>query len=340
MPAAPSRSIGLAYLATSHPHFAGRADSLKTIPGVKVIGVHDRDRERAAAAAAKYGGRVDSARSLLADPAVEYVLIEGENGENLDLALACAAARKPFLVDKPGAPNPDGVRKLKAAVDEAKVFAQVGYHMRYSPVVAPVERIFREKLLGEISLVRFHASTPAGALRDFWFTRPEDMGGLVFLDSCHVLDLAVSLLGRPTTTKAEIAKYEDGGHIFEDAAAVIFRFGKRTLGTMGLTGWEANWWVETWDMAFFGTEGTLYLGIHPPWYRLYLKEARGEGYLRGWNEFSEPTFPGERNYLYEQEDVVARIARGEKTPRVTVDHALAVVETIDEIYRAAGGAPR
>lgn len=333
------KPIGMAFLATSHPHFAGRADSLKAIPGVRFVGVHDRDRDRAAAAAAKLGARVDSAEKLVADPAVEYVLIEGENGENLDLALLCAAARKPFLVDKPGGPDLAAVRKLKAAVDAAGVFAQVGYHMRYSPVYAPVERIFRERMLGDLSLVRFHASTPAGALRDFWFTRPEDMGGLVFLDSCHVLDFAISLIGRPTSVKAEIMKYADGGHIFEDAAAVLFRFGERTLGTLGLTGWEANNWVETWDMAFFGTEGTLYLGIHPPWFRLYLKEATGP-YLRGWNEFSDPTFPGERNYLFEQEDVIARLRRGEKTPRVGVDHAVTVVEVIDEIYRSAGGAPR
>lgn len=339
MPPQNRKPIGMAFLATSHPHFAGRAESLKTIPDVRFVGVYDRDRDRAAAAAAKYGTRAASVESLLADPAVDYVLIEGENGENLDLALRCAAARKPFLVDKPGAPDLAGMRRLKAAVDAAPVFAQVGYHMRYSPVMAPVERIFREKMLGELSLVRFHASTPAGALRDFWFTRPEDMGGLVFLDSCHVLDIAITLLGRPTSVKADIVKYEDGGHVFEDAAAVLFRFGKRTLGTLGLTGWEANNWVETWDMAFFGTEGTLYLGIHPPWFRLYLKEAKGP-YLRGWNEYGEPTFPGERNYLYEQEDVLERIRRGEKSPRVTVDHAVTVVEVIDEIYRSAGGAPR
>jgi predicted dehydrogenase len=331
----------MAFLATSHPHFAGRAESLRTMapPGVRFVGVYDRDRSRAEAAAARYGARVDTVDALLADPAVEYVLIEGENGENLELALRCAAAKKPFLVDKPGAPDLAGARRLKAAIDKSGVFAQVGYHMRYSPVVAPALRIFREKMLGELSLVRFHASTPAFALRDFWFTRPEDMGGLVFLDSCHVLDIAISLLGRPTSVKADIVKYDDGGHVFEDAAAVLFRFGKRTLGTMGLTGWEANNWVETWDMAFFGAEGTLYLGIHPPWFRLYLKEPKGP-YLRGWNEYSEPSFPGERNYLFEQEDVLDRIRRGERTPLVTADHALTVVEVIDEIYRSAEGAPK
>ncbi len=333
------RPIGIAFLATSHPHFAGRADSLREIAGVRVVGVFDRDRARAEAAAARYGGRVESAESLLADPAVDYVLIEGENGENLDLALRAAAAKKAFVVDKPGAPDLAGARKLADAARRAGTFAQVGYHMRYSPAFEPARRIVSEGLLGDLSLVRFHASTPAGALRDFWFTRPEDMGGLVFLDACHVLDLAIALLGRPTRVKAEIVKYEDGGHVFEDAAAVIFRFGKRTLGTLGLTGWEANAWVETWDMAFFGTEGTLTLGIHPPWYRLYLKEPKGS-YPRGWSEWRDPAFPGERNYLFEQEDVLARLRRGETAARVGVDHAVTIVEVVDEIYRSAGGAPR
>jgi predicted dehydrogenase len=338
-PPGEKRRINVAYLATSHPHFEGRAESLAKIEGVSCAGVFDRDRARAERAASRYGGRVALPDEILKDPAVDYVVIEGENGENLDLALRCAAARKPFLVDKPGAPDLAGVRRLAAAVREAGVFAQVGYHMRYSPAFAPVERIVREGLLGPISLARFHASTPAGALRDFWFTRPEDMGGLVFLDACHVLDWAITLLGPPASVRAEIAKYDDGGHLFEDAAAVLMRFGERTLATLGLTGWEANGWVETWDMAFFGTEGTLYAGIHPPWFRLYMKEARG-GFLRGWNEFSEPTFPGERNYLLEQEDVIDRLRRGEAAPRVSADHAVAVVESIDAIYRSAGGAPR
>src|SRR5262249_55004646 len=283
MPVAAPAPLGVAFLATSHPHFAGRSDALKSFPDVRFVGVYDRDAARATEVAARFECRAATADALLADPAVGYALIEGENPENLALAPRCCEARQPFLVDKPGAPDLAGIRQLRDAVKQSGVFAQVGYHMRYAPVVAPVRRIFDEKLLGELTLVRFHASTPAGALRDHWFTRPEDMGGLVFLDSCHVLDLALSLLGPPSSLKAEIAKYPDGGHVFEDAAAVLFRFGPRTLGTMGLTGWEANDWVETWDMAFFGTEGTLHVGIHPPWFRLYLKESRG-GYLKGWNE--------------------------------------------------------
>ena len=83
-----------------------------------------------------------------------------------------------------------------------------------------------------------------------------------------------------------------GGSVHEDAGAAVLDYPDK-LVTLDTTGWGARPWVESWAIEFHGTEGTLQVGLQPPWYRLYLRRpqagyaaagtaGRGLAFPAGW----------------------------------------------------------
>lgn len=324
---------GVAFLGACHPHFDGRAQSLKRIAGVQLVLGHDPHEQHRARLAA-HGIKLATMEQILDDPHVQLVVIEGENPFCADAALRCAQFKKPFLLEKPGAHNLATLKRVAAAARERQVPHQVGYHMRFAPSVTRARALLERGLLGEITLARAHVSAPGPWLEDFWFTRPEDRGGLVYLDACHMIDLMIVLLGKPERATGRLLKRKPSTIPFEDGAAAILEY-PGLLATLDVTGWEANDWVETWEIDIFGTEGTLKIGVHPPWLELYLKSARDE-LPRGWSMYRDPTFPGERNYQLELEAFLAALPGGASRAACSLAQAVDVAEVIEQIYVTAG----
>src|SRR5258708_37091982 len=53
--------------------------------------------------------------------------------------------------------------------------------------------------------------------------------------------------------------------------------------------WDPLPWVESWEVALYGTDGVLFACPLPAHYRLFLKEARG-GFPAGWTTWNETNF--------------------------------------------------
>ena len=96
--------IGAGAMGTSHVRtLAG------WVPGARVVSVYDADVSRAKEVAAEVGAEVaDSADALIASHDVDAVLIAAPDPLHEELALACLAAGKPTLCEKPLATSRDG----------------------------------------------------------------------------------------------------------------------------------------------------------------------------------------------------------------------------------------
>ncbi len=327
-------SIGVGFLAVSHPHCAGRMSAVRALAGMSIAGVYDPDEEVAGRVASDYGvPTFASDAELLESADVDLVVIEGTNIQSARLAIRAAEARRPFLVEKPGANNLKSLQQVCDAVRISGVVAQVGYHLRYSPAIEKAKQIIDQGLLGRITTGRFHCAVMSPWLTDPWFCDPDDRGGLVFNDFCHMLDLLTVLFGEVTSISGSLKKL-DGvpDHPYEDSAAVVVEFGD-VLVAGDVCGWEANEWIETWDVQLFGTEGTLLLGIHKPWTRLYLRESQS-GHPAGWGEWSDENFDGELNYHREIADFVRSVDGESKSLGCTIEEARRVMHWIDRFYSA------
>ena len=123
--------IGTGIMGSDHARTLARSTK-----GAALVAVADADRERAAALAAATGiERVhDDGLALIDDPAVEAVLIASPDPTHEELVLACLAAGKPVLCEKPLSPTIEGCLRIVAAETAlGRRLVQVGFMRRFDP---------------------------------------------------------------------------------------------------------------------------------------------------------------------------------------------------------------
>lgn len=105
------------------------------VPGADVVSVYDLDLDRAKAVAESVGAvAASSAESLIDDEAVEAVLVAAPDPLHEELALACLAAGKPTLLEKPLATSVEGARRVvDAEVAVGRRLLQLGFMRRFDP---------------------------------------------------------------------------------------------------------------------------------------------------------------------------------------------------------------
>lgn len=124
--------------------------------GAQVVNVMDVDRKRAEEVAANCGARATSdAADLIADPAVDAVLIASPDTTHADLSIACIEAGKPVLCEKPMATTvADAERILRAEIAEGRRLAQVGFMRVYDRTHVEVYNMLQRGDLGAALRIR------------------------------------------------------------------------------------------------------------------------------------------------------------------------------------------
>jgi myo-inositol 2-dehydrogenase/D-chiro-inositol 1-dehydrogenase len=103
------------------------------VPGAQVVSVYDLDVGRAKSVAESVGAEVaSSAEALIGDPAVQAVVVAAPDPLHEELALACLAAGKPTLLEKPLATSVEGSRRVVGAeVAVGRRLLQLGFMRRF-----------------------------------------------------------------------------------------------------------------------------------------------------------------------------------------------------------------
>jgi predicted dehydrogenase len=261
-------------------------------------------------------------------------------------------AGKHVLLEKPGANNPANLARIVDAVDRTGGYLTVGYMIRQSRAYRRLKTLHESGVLGRTTVGRFHVSVPAPDPVTPWFNLEDDIGGVLFEDGCHMLDLIIDLLGKPRAVGAFVPKYDDlarrHGHRYEDSATCILEWDELSA-TMSLVGWEANDWLETWELGLFGEAGTALAGPLPARLDVFLKEPAA-GYEAGWTRHRETDFnvswlDHEAKHVWhavqhrsffraELERFIDDVRTG-GSPEIPASHALAIAETAAGLYEAA-----
>jgi predicted dehydrogenase len=199
------------------------------LPGVEVRAVTDVDPDRAASVAAEFGARVvPGVQSLLAEPAVDVVMIATPPVTHGSMTRAAAEAGKHVFCEKPLATSlPDA----NAAIDAAHgrdVKLTVDYVMRWNPLYWLIQRLQGlrradgEPVLGELR--RFAVENLAADERlpaDHWFWDRATSGGIFIEHGVHFFDAASWLFGNPPITVAAVQAARTSGEIDTVVASTV-----------------------------------------------------------------------------------------------------------------------
>lgn len=160
------------------------------VPGARVVAVYDLDRDRAVALSAEVGAVArGAAGEVIDDPSVDAVVIATPAGTHAELAVACIAAGKPVLCEKPLAPTSDECRRvMDAEVAAGARLVQVGFMRRYDHGYVALKAALRRGEVGEPLIVHCQHRNPVAPP---WFT-----GNMSLTDSLvHEIDITRWLLG-------------------------------------------------------------------------------------------------------------------------------------------------
>lgn len=247
----------------------------------------DEGGRRHAIEALGYQDAVADYRELLADPAIDAVSICSPNFLHHEIALAAAAAGKPFWIEKPMGRSARESREIAEAARDAGVVTSVGFNYRHAPAIAEARRLVRSGALGRITNVRVsfladYSSDPRSPLT--WRYLEGQAGSGVTGDLLsHGLDLAQFVVGRIATVSAltetfirerplptsatvdRLSRAADdaptGAVENEDYAAVTARFAGGAVGVFESSrvavGPRAEYIIDV-----YGTEGSLRWDFH------------------------------------------------------------------------------
>ena len=148
-------------------------------------------------ASARTGYATDDAARVLADPAIDAVIVCTLNAALAPLALAAIRAGKHVLVEKPGAISTKQADELIDAARAASVRVRVGFNHRFHPALLQARSLYESGALGPLMFIRgrYGHGGRVGYDRE-WRADPTLSGGGELIDQgVHLIDLAGWFLG-------------------------------------------------------------------------------------------------------------------------------------------------
>jgi predicted dehydrogenase len=204
----------------------------KRLPGVSFRTICTTRGQTAEHARAAFGFATATTDldALLADPAINGVLVATRHSNHADLTARCLAAGKSVIVEKPLALDRDQLNRVVAARQGSAGFFLVGFNRRFAPLTVKARALLARHQGPKMLVLRVNA----GALpAESWVNAAEEGGGRILGEVCHFIDLARSLVGSPiATVQADAARVTHGGC---DDLTVTLAFNDGSLATIVYT---------------------------------------------------------------------------------------------------------
>lgn len=330
--------IKVGQIGTGHEHASGKMSTLRKLSDhYEVVGIVEPDpalRKRCENHPVYRGLTWMTEEQLLGTEGLQAVAVEVDSDDDrlMDIAGRCIGAGMHIHLDKPGG---ESFSKFKAVLDEAgrrDLTVQLGYMYRNNPAVQFCIRAAREGWLGQV----FEVDCVMSKHSDVGYRKylSQFRGGTMFIYACHMIDLVVSVLGRPEAIVTFPRQTRsDVGVEMCDNGLIVLEYPKATA-TVRTCSLEVEGYKRR-QLVVCGDEGTVDLrpletfDLAPPQQlslRLALSRDR-ESYKKGIQEVSFPQPPGRYDLQLIE---LARIIRGEIENPYPLAHELIVQECLLE----------
>ncbi len=210
------------------------ARTMARIPGFEVRAVADPVVAAAGRLAAELGipTATSDYREILADPAIDAVLVCSSTDTHADIVIAASAAGKHIFCEKPVDLSLEKVDRALAAVKAAGVTFQVGFNRRFDPDFKRIHDLLADGALGTPHLLRIASRDPNPPSPEY-----AAVSGGMFLDmTIHDFDMARYLMGCEVeeiyVAAAVLVDPAIGAAGDVDTALITLRFENGALGTI------------------------------------------------------------------------------------------------------------
>ncbi|MCS3764083.1 Gfo/Idh/MocA family protein [Bradyrhizobium centrosematis] len=281
-------------------------------------------------------------RALLAQEKPDGLVIASPNNLHLPMALDCAQAGVPALIEKPVTETVASAQRLCAAVRRTGVPMLVGHHRRHNAIIKSARETVASGRLGQLTAVvgLWLLKKPDDYFEMAW--RREAGGGPLLINLIHDIDNLRFICGEIVEVQA-LTSNKARGFAVEDTAALLLRFANGALGTVTVSDATPAPW--SWELTagenavypkqdqpcyvFAGTNGSLSVPTMELW--SYRQDP-------GWHAplVREPVALSAYDPLVEQLRHFQAVIAGREQPLISVEDAmgtLAVVEAVSEAAR-------
>jgi predicted dehydrogenase len=195
----------------------------------------------------------ESLDAVLADPAIDAVLLATPHSRHPAQVVACAAARKQVFCEKPLALTRADAARMFDACSKAGVVLAVGHNRRFWPSMRALRDVATSGELGTVLHIEGHNSNEnSQAVTAGWRLSPQESpGGGLTGAGLHVLDAFVSLLGPVRRVYAQLNARDQGPPPL-DTAMLAIDFVSGVTGTLATVRATPLYW----RVHVFGTEGS------------------------------------------------------------------------------------
>ncbi|WP_134682608.1 Gfo/Idh/MocA family protein [Brevibacillus migulae] len=242
----------------AHMHAHSYAQAIQELEGVELAGIYDDDPERGQKAAARYQTTFYSSYQELLASEIDAVIVTSENASHREHVVACAAAGKHVLCEKPLATTAEDAEAMIQACREHQVILQTAFPVRYNTAILRAKAYMEEGKLGRIIAMK---GTNRGKNPGGWFVDPQKSGGGAVIDhTVHVVDIMRWFLGAEVAEVYAEVGYQLASEIpIDDCGLITMEFNNGVFATLDCS-WSRNQSYPTWGdvtLEIVGTDGTL-----------------------------------------------------------------------------------
>lgn len=334
----PKQRIKIGQIGTGHEHASAKMSTFRKLSDhYEVVGIAESDtalRKSREKDPAYRGLTWMTEEQLLNTKGLRAVAVEVSSADDriMDITGQCIEAGMHVHLDKPGGESYSAFKRVLDEAGQRNLTVQLGYMYRNNPAVQFCQRAVREDWLGQV----FEVDCVMNITHSVGYRKylSQFRGGSMFIFACHLIDLVVSLMGKPD----RIVSYprqtrSDVGVEMCDNGLIVFEY-PHTTATIRTASLEVDGYKRR-QLVVCGDQGTIDIrpletfDIRPPQpleLRLALAQGR-DSYRRGYQNVSFPPPPGRYDYQLIE---LAEIIRGERENPYPLQHELLVQQCLLE----------
>ena len=249
----------------------------------------------------------------LLDQKLDGVVVEGHIHENLPYARQALKAGKHVMLEKPAGKDLGEYQSLIDLAQRKHLLVQMIYLFRYKPNVVEMIAQRKQGALGDPYMFKARMPKPLGSYDRYKTLFSHFAGGIFFEMACHVIDMMVTVMGKPKKVTPFMGSHHPEAGDFVDNGLAVFEF-SRGWGVIEVPTLEVS--PNTRRIEVFGTGGSLYIE-HLGYNDLFAHRQGAE-----WQKITHEPVPLQLPDLRE----FAACIRREKEPNYSMDHDLTVQE--------------